>query len=167
MKESRVFEAVRNGPPRDDALTRYSAAFEFANLKVERKAVLARSERLGEREMNRLSARLLGGEGGMRRRGWTRWAMLLLLGGAGAAVRAQTVDTAEPSAQNQSRSAQVITALPALQTSLWSKAGTTVTGVRFEGVTLGEKNAIVGELTQKVGEPLDPDKVRADLRRLF
>ena len=58
-------------------------------------------------------------------------------------------------------------ALPALQTSLWSKAGTTVTAVRFAGVTFGEKNAIVSELKQKAGEPLDPDKVRADMRRLF
>ena len=63
--------------------------------------------------------------------------------------------------------AQVTNALPALQTSLWSKAGTTVTAVRFAGVTFGEKNAIVSELKQKAGEPLDPDKVRADMRRLF
>ncbi len=58
-------------------------------------------------------------------------------------------------------------ALPALETSVWSKAGTTVTAVRFVGVTFGEKNAIVSELKQKAGEKLDPDKVRADMRRLF
>jgi outer membrane protein insertion porin family len=165
-----VFEAVRDGPPRDDGLTRDGAAFEFENLKVERKAALARSEWLGERGMKRLSARLLGVEGGMRPWGWTRWAMLLVLGCAVAAARAQTVDTVappapHPSAENQST--QVTNPLPALQTSVWSKAGTTVTAVRFAGVTFGEKNAIVGELTQKVGEPLDPDKVRADMRRLF
>jgi outer membrane protein assembly complex protein YaeT len=134
-------------------------------LKVERKAALARSEWLSVREMKRLSARLLEVEGGMRPWGWTRWAMLLVLGCAGAAVRGQTVDTVGPPAPNQT--AQVTNALPALQTSVWSKAGTTVTAVRFAGVTFGEKNAIVSELKQKVGEPLDPDKVRADMRRLF
>ncbi|HSY34604.1 MAG TPA: POTRA domain-containing protein [Acidobacteriaceae bacterium] len=131
---------------------------------------MARSEWLGERELKRLSARLLRVEGGTRPWGWTRWALLLVLGCAGAAVRAQTVDTAEPPAQHPSAaspSAQVTNALPALQPSLWSKAGTTVTAVRFAGVTFGEKDEIVSELKQKVGEPLDPDKVRADLRRLF
>ncbi len=160
---------ARTGPPQDERLTRERAAFEFANLKVERKAALARSEWLSEREMKRLSARLLGVEAGMRRRGWVRWAMLLMLGCAGLALRAQTVDTVAPPGQRTAgdQGAQVINALPALQPSLWSKAGTTVTAVRFAGVTFGEKNAIVSELKQKVGEPLDPDKVRADMRRLF
>ena len=151
-------------------MTRDRAAFYFAKLKVERIAALARSEWLSEREMKRLSARLLEVEGGMRSWGWTRWVMLLVLGFSGAVVRAQTVDTAEPSAPRPSvenQNAQVTNALPALQASLWSKAGTTVTAVRFEGVTFGEKNAIASELKQKVGEPLDPDKVRADMRRLF
>ncbi len=101
----------------------------------------------------------------MCRWGWVRWAMLLVLGSAVAGVRAQTVDTVGPPAPDQV--GQVINALPALPNSLWSKAGTTVTAIRFAGVTFGEKNAIVAELTQKVGEGLDPDKVRADLRRLF
>ena len=141
-------------------MTRDKAAFEFANLKVERKAALARSEWLGEREMKRLSARLLGVEGGMRAWGWTRWVMLLVLGCAGG-VRAQTADTAGPVVANQP--AQVTNTLPALPTSLWSKAGTKVTAVRFAGVTFEEKNQILSELKQKAGEPLDPDKVRADI----
>ena len=58
-------------------------------------------------------------------------------------------------------------ALPALPVSLWSKAGMTVTAVRFAGVTFGAKDPIFGELKQKAGEPLDPEKVRADERRLF
>ncbi len=164
-----MFKACRTGPPQDEPLTRDGAAFEFANLKVERKAALARSEWLSEREMKRLSARLLGVEAGMRRRGWTRWAMLLVLGCAGAAVWGQTVDTVAPAGQKSvgDQGTQVTNALPALQTSLWSKEGTTVTAVRFAGVTFPEKSAIVSELKQKVGEPLDPDKVRADMRRLF
>jgi outer membrane protein assembly complex protein YaeT len=57
--------------------------------------------------------------------------------------------------------------LPALPVSVWSRAGTNVAAVRFEGVTFESTNAIFGELEQKAGTPLDPDKVRADLRRLF
>ena len=126
---------------------------------------MARSEWLGEREMKRLSARLLGIEGEMRAWGWTHWVMLLVLGCAGAGVRAQTVDAVGPVVANQT--AQVTNTLPALATSLWSKSGTKVTAVRFAGVTFEEKNQILLELKQKAGEPLDPDKVRADLRRLF
>ena len=126
---------------------------------------MARSEWLGEREMKRLSARLLEFNGGMRSWGWTRWVMLLMLGCSAAAMRGQMVDTVGPPAPDQT--AQVTNALPALPTSLWSKAGSTVTAVRFAGVTFGEKDPIVSELKQKVGEGLDPDKVRADMRRLF
>ncbi len=86
-------------------------------------------------------------------------------GGAGADGRHRCAAGTNQNPVNQSL--RVTNALPALQTSLWSKAGTTVTAVRFAGVTFGAKNAIVSELKQKVGEPLDPDKVRADMRRLF
>ena len=143
----------------------------LANLKVERTAALARSEWLSERKMKRFSAGLLGVGCGARPRGWMRWAMLLVLGCACGVVRAQAVDTVAQATQSQSavnQSGQSVTeALPALQTSLWSKAGETVTAVRFAGVTFGEKNPIVSELKQKAGEPMDPDKVRADERRLF
>ncbi len=57
--------------------------------------------------------------------------------------------------------------LPALPETEWSLEGTKVTAVRFEGVTFGEKEAIIAELKQKAGEPLDPSKVRGDLRTLF
>jgi len=57
--------------------------------------------------------------------------------------------------------------LPALDTSLWQKSGERVVAVKFEGVTFDEGDKIQGELTQKAGQPLDPDKVRADLKRLF
>ena len=39
--------------------------------------------------------------------------------------------------------------------------------MQFEGVTFSPKDAIFSELEQQAGEPLDPDKVRADLHRLF
>ena len=57
--------------------------------------------------------------------------------------------------------------LQPLAESVWSKAGVPVAGIRFEGVTFGPHDAIVTNLTQTTGEPLDPQKVRADLRRLY
>jgi outer membrane protein insertion porin family len=151
---------------------------------VERKAALARSEGLSEREMKRLPARLLevvGASrrvvGGMRRWVWMGPAMLMMLGCAAGVVRAQgavaaSAQAAQKAATQQAgapdQNSQAVTnALPALQVSLWSKAGATVTAVRFVGVTFGAKDGIFAELKQKVGEPLDPDKVRADERRLF
>jgi outer membrane protein insertion porin family len=115
--------------------------------------------------------------------GMWRWAYAgvsaaLLLGGsglwaqAGGSVASQqpgaapaTIGAGQPS-NLQSKQA-ISDPLPALPISVWSRAGTPVTAVRFEGVTFEASNAIYGELEQKVGSPLDPDKVRADLRRLF
>lgn len=74
---------------------------------------------------------------------------------------AQTPAGAEPS------SATVTNPLSPLPTSIWTKAGVPVTGVRFEGVTFGPHDAIVNQLSQKTGETLDPQKVRADIRRLY
>ena len=56
---------------------------------------------------------------------------------------------------------------PALETSVWSQAGKPVRALRFEGVAFDDRDPLVAELTQKAGQPLDPEKVRADLRRLF
>ncbi len=146
---------------------------------------MARSEGLSEREMKRLPARLLEVGESVRRCGWIRlyrtgkgrafgtaalWATLLVLGCAAGMVSAQSVGpsasattalTAAPGAQ------AVANVLPALPVSLWSRAGAAVTAVQFEGVTFGAKDAIFSELQQKAGEPLDPDKVRMDERRLF
>jgi len=69
--------------------------------------------------------------------------------------------------KTESPSTTVNNPLPALPTSLWSKRGVRVEAVRFEGVTFSNNDAIVAELTQKAGQPLDPDKVRADVQQLF
>jgi outer membrane protein assembly complex protein YaeT len=61
----------------------------------------------------------------------------------------------------------VTNSLAALSTSIWTRRGTTVEAVRFEGVVFSANDAIVADLAQKVGQPLDPNKVRVDLRRLF
>jgi outer membrane protein insertion porin family len=57
--------------------------------------------------------------------------------------------------------------LPALPVSVWTKAGTKVVAVQFEGVTFHKTDTILGELKTKAGAALDPDAVREDMRRLF
>ena len=68
------------------------------------------------------------------------------------------------SAQNEP---DVTNTLPALQTSIWSKRGVTVTAVRFDGVTFSPNDPTLGRLTQAASQPLAPEKVRTDLRMLF
>lgn len=54
-----------------------------------------------------------------------------------------------------------------LSTSIWQWRGLLVDKIRFEGVTFGAKETLPNELSQKAGQPLDPDKVRESTRRLF
>jgi outer membrane protein assembly complex protein YaeT len=133
----------------------------LSNLQLERKAAVARIEWLSEREMKRLPARLLEVGSGAPRCRLTRLPVFLLLWCAAAC--AQSPSTVETS---QAQTA-ITNVLPALSESLWSKAGILVTAVRFDGVTFSAKDTLLSELKQKAGEPLDPDKVRADMRRLF
>ncbi len=81
----------------------------------------------------------------------------------------QASQGAQPSSagSNSQSSAAVTNPLPPLPVSVWSKAGAMVKAVRFTGVTLSSNDAVRYQLQQKAGEPLDPQKVRADLRRLF
>jgi outer membrane protein assembly complex protein YaeT len=57
--------------------------------------------------------------------------------------------------------------LPALQVSIWSKQGVPVKAIEFEGVPFGPDDRLPAQLQQKAGQPLNPEFVRADLRRLF
>ena len=77
------------------------------------------------------------------------------------------ISSADSTTQTPAASTSITNPLPALPVSLWSRSGTTVQAVRFEGVTFSAHNAIFAELQQKAGQPLDPAKVRDDLRRLF
>src|ERR1700761_4749628 len=52
-------------------------------------------------------------------------------------------------------------------TSVWQWKGLVVEKILFEGVTFDATDTLPKELTQKVGQPLDPQEVRASLRRLF
>jgi outer membrane protein insertion porin family len=51
--------------------------------------------------------------------------------------------------------------------SIWQWRGLRVDAVEFEGVTFDKGDALLLELAQKVGQPLDPDKVRESTKRLF
>jgi outer membrane protein insertion porin family len=54
-----------------------------------------------------------------------------------------------------------------LTTSLWQWKGLIVEKILFKGVTFDATDTLPKELTQKAGAPLDPQEVRASLRRLF
>jgi len=51
--------------------------------------------------------------------------------------------------------------------SLAAWRGLRVVSVEFEGVTFNPKDSLPNELAQRVGQPLDPAKVTASIRRLF
>jgi len=81
----------------------------------------------------------------------------------------QTATPQAPSAgaRGASESGQLTGVRPALAANVWDQRGKQVTAVRFEGVTFSQDDALPSTLTQKPGTPLDPEHVRADLRRLF
>jgi outer membrane protein insertion porin family len=84
-------------------------------------------------------------------------------------VFAQTSNAAS-TATDQSKpspDATIENPLPALSTSVWSKAGTHVDAIEFEGVTYSASDIMVSQLKQKSGQPLNPEFVRDDLRRLY
>src|SRR5271170_4790091 len=54
-----------------------------------------------------------------------------------------------------------------LTTSVWQWKGLIVEKILFEGVTFDATDTLPKELAQKVGVPLDPQEVRASMRRLF
>ncbi len=56
---------------------------------------------------------------------------------------------------------------PALEENVWQLQGRPVDGVQFEGVTFDPSDKLPMELEQRAGEPLDAQKVRASLRRLY
>jgi len=54
-----------------------------------------------------------------------------------------------------------------LTTTVWDWKGLRVDRILFDGVTFDATDTLPSELTQKVGEPLDPQKVRESTRRLY
>ncbi len=75
---------------------------------------------------------------------------------------------ANPSAPKVPQNPPVVNnPLPALAHSVWQDDGKPVGAIRFDGVAFAENDPLLAELSQKTGQPLDPQKVRADLHRLF
>lgn len=56
---------------------------------------------------------------------------------------------------------------PGLKTTIFQLQGLKVEAIRFEGVVFGPDDALIKQLPQKAGEPLDSEKVRQSMRRLF
>ena len=80
----------------------------------------------------------------------------------------QASQEANPSTPTVVQAPPVVTnPLPALTPSLWTMGGVNVSAVRFDGVRFGENDPLLQQLTQRAQQPLDPEKVRADLQRLF
>jgi outer membrane protein assembly factor BamA len=84
-------------------------------------------------------------------------------GKAGAATPAQVQQTT--AADDKALAAAENAA--GLTTSLWDWKGLRVEKIQFEGVTFDATDTLPQELPQKVGTPLDPQAVRASLKRLF
>ena len=85
--------------------------------------------------------------------------------GASSATPAQAQQTAKPGAVGGEVTAAQVG--PGLTTTVWDWKGLQVQKIVFEGVTFDATDTLPKELAQKAGEPLDPAKVRASLRRLF
>lgn len=54
-----------------------------------------------------------------------------------------------------------------LTTTIWEFKGLHVDKIEFQGVTFDPGDTLSTEIAQKAGDPLDPQKVRQSLRRLF
>jgi len=84
-------------------------------------------------------------------------------GGANAATPAQ----AKPSVAGGAAETQAAGDAAGLTTTVWDWKGLRVDKILFEGVTFDAVDTLPKELPQKVGTPLDPQQVRASVRRLF
>lgn len=90
--------------------------------------------------------------------------------GAGDSTRPLVTPQASqvPRTQPQRRDQRpTISTGPGLTTSVWEWKGLIVNHIEFLGVTFEKTDTLPNELAQKVGEPLDPQKVRESTRRLF
>ena len=104
----------------------------------------------------------------LRRRARHRFAAmgtLFVLAVAAAVAQAQTP------AVNPTAASSVQAGQPADNgagtTTVWQWKGLHVARIEFEGVTFDKMDKLPNELPQKADEPLDPEKVRESVRRLF
>jgi outer membrane protein insertion porin family len=85
----------------------------------------------------------------------------------GAAVTPAQAQVPAQAQAGDGKAAPVAASEEGLKTTVWQWKGLIVDKILFQGVTFAENATLPKELTQKVGEPLDPQEVRASLRRLF
>ncbi len=80
-----------------------------------------------------------------------------------------TAPAAAPAERTAGTGAQgdIAEATGGLTTTVWDWKGLRVNKILFEGVTFDASDTLPAELSQKAGEPLDPQKVRESTRRLF
>jgi outer membrane protein insertion porin family len=93
--------------------------------------------------------------------------VLLAVGLAGAQVPATATVPAAGQTTANAPAASSSLHDAGLTTTVWDWKGLRVDEILFEGVTFDVTDTLPKELTQKVGEPLDPQKVRESTRRLF
>ena len=70
-------------------------------------------------------------------------------------------------AVGQSATTDIGPVRPALTVNVWQLAGKQVDKIEFDGVTFNVADKLPTTLEQQAGVPLDPEKVRASMRRLY
>jgi outer membrane protein insertion porin family len=83
--------------------------------------------------------------------------------GANAATPAQVQPNAAPAKPGETQTPADV----GLSTTVWEWKGLRVDKILFQGVTFDAADTLPKELPQKEGMPLDPEQVRASVRRLF
>lgn len=103
--------------------------------------------------------------------GWAgRWLALMGAGALGAVcaiAQTQGAPAAKSAAPSSVGQTQSVESNGGLTATVWQWKGLLVDKIEFEGVTFDKADKLPGELEQQAGEPLDPEKVRASMRRLF
>jgi outer membrane protein insertion porin family len=98
-----------------------------------------------------------------------RWRVAVWIGAGTAALASALTVAAQtaPVAPVVQPAGQIATGVPVGGDSVWGWRGLKVTKIEFEGVTYEAGDPLLEEIAQKAGQPLDPDKVRSSVRRLF
>ena len=86
---------------------------------------------------------------------------------ASTAFAPQTTDPAKAGKGTDVPPQKTVADEPPLQTTVWQWQGLQVEAVHFEGVTFNNADTLLKQLPQQSGQPLDPEKVRQSIRRLF
>jgi len=87
--------------------------------------------------------------------------------GVASPAKPVTPAQAQPSGTTPTTGETQTAADAGLSTTVWDWKGLRVDKILFQGVTFDEVDTLPKELPQKEGTPLDPQKVRASVRRLF